>query len=176
MDISAIATVPVPKAKAIIKTGKKHGKLRLGCRYKGKRVLCTPAVAAKLGHRKGRKRGKGKSKGGKHPCSRPNPPAWCNRKAKSGIGKLLKSLRARFKKGGCRDKMDVVRTMNTLAHQRRMGPIFDAEVRKKIHVANDYCRKHGARADTRHVPETVATRRGYVISGMGKGKKGRGKR
>lgn len=56
-DLALVATVPVAKSKATFKSGAKKGKLRKGCRYKGKRVLCTPEVASRLGSAKPKKRG-----------------------------------------------------------------------------------------------------------------------
>jgi hypothetical protein len=65
-DLALVATVPVAKDKALFKTGKKKGKLRPGCRFKGKKTFCTPEVAAKLNRKtpakantKSKKRGGG---------------------------------------------------------------------------------------------------------------------
>lgn len=59
-DLALVATVPVSKGKALFSSGAKKGKLRPGCRFKGKRVFCTPEVANRLGKvaspkKKGRK-------------------------------------------------------------------------------------------------------------------------
>lgn len=61
-DLALVATVPVAKKKALFKSGPKKNKLRPGCRFKGKRVLCTPEVAARLG-KTVKPRGRGKMRG-----------------------------------------------------------------------------------------------------------------
>lgn len=48
-DLALVATVPVAKKKATFKTGPKKGKLRPGCRFKGRKAYCTPEVASRLG-------------------------------------------------------------------------------------------------------------------------------
>jgi hypothetical protein len=56
------ATVPVAKAKAVIKSGKKKGKARKGCRLvKGGKAKCTPTVAKRLKSRKSSTKRKRKS-------------------------------------------------------------------------------------------------------------------
>lgn len=80
-DLALVATVPVAKGKATFKSGPKKGKLRKGCRFKGKRVYCTPEVATRLGKMVGTKsKKKGKKSKGTHPCASASPPAWCNKK------------------------------------------------------------------------------------------------
>ncbi len=158
-NLEADATVAVPKAKALLGSGKKKGRLRPGCRFKGKKVLCTPAVAARLRGTKsgGRKKAKGKRKGtGKHPCASASPPPWCNKKGrkgkkgkkgrKGGVNRATSSpiaiARHDFKVAKtCQAKMNAVRFLNQMAGSKNMGPIFDAEVQKKIKLANAFCQK-----------------------------------
>jgi hypothetical protein len=152
--IEAIATVPVAKNKAFIKSGKRKGKLRRGCRIKGKRALCTPEVAKSLGASRGRKKARGRKKGkGKHPCASANPPAWCN-KGKKGKSpsrggahtpfSLAMAARKSFKSARtCQDKADAVKVLQKL-HEAG-GPVFATEVNKKLVQARDFCvKKQGA--------------------------------
>lgn len=47
-DLALVATVPVAKKDALFKSGPKKNKLKKGCRFKGKKVYCTPDVAARI--------------------------------------------------------------------------------------------------------------------------------
>lgn len=50
------ATVAVPKAKAVVKSGPKKGKARKGCRLTKRGAKCTPTVAKRLKVRKSTKK------------------------------------------------------------------------------------------------------------------------
>lgn len=71
-DLARVATVTVSKKKALIKSGARKGKLRKGCHFRGGKVYCTPAAAARLGSGKGSKRKGGRK--GKMPNIRPKTP------------------------------------------------------------------------------------------------------
>ena len=47
-DLALVATVAVAKKDALFKSGPKKNKLKKGCRFKGKKVYCTPSVAARI--------------------------------------------------------------------------------------------------------------------------------
>lgn len=137
-DMAGIATVSVPKDKAL-----KGGKLKKGCRFSGRGVRCTPAVAARLGIKgKSKGRSKGKKKG-THPCASSNPPAWCNKKRASGGGGAapsphaqlfanLKQSRAGFKKAStCKEKRFFARAINMILAQAKQIPAKSGEEASK---------------------------------------------
>lgn len=76
-NLEAVATVPVAKSKAVRQSGKNKGKLVKGCRYKGKRVLCRPEVAARLGASKPKKKSSRKRGA---PIARPKTEEAAHRK------------------------------------------------------------------------------------------------
>lgn len=63
-DLALVATVAVAKKDALFKSGPKKNKLKKGCRFKGKKVYCTPDVAARI-----KSSAKPKSSGRKSPRS-----------------------------------------------------------------------------------------------------------
>ncbi|HMO94953.1 MAG TPA: hypothetical protein PKD27_02465 [Tepidiformaceae bacterium] len=81
----------VSRKKATYQSGPKKGGLKPGCRFiKGDGADCGGTKSATKTRKKTSKKKKSKSKS-KHPCSRPNPPAWCNKGKKKTSGKKRRS-------------------------------------------------------------------------------------
>jgi hypothetical protein len=160
-------TVSVPKAKALLKSGPRAGKLRKGCRFKGKRVMCTPAVAASIKGLKGKKpkRGKAKHKADFTPKTERGELNLLAMKA-------LRESRSKFKNAAdCRTKVSAVREISkVLTYMSKIpskkGPEAEAkrnvryrvELQRKINEVASSCGGGGARTAAPSVSTSHADR------------------
>lgn len=180
-DLALVATVPVAKTKVTFKSGPKKGKLRPGCRYKGKKAYCTPEVASRLKSMKVKAKKKGK--GGTHPCASSSPPAWCNKKKSGGGGRAsagkqpggvlfenLAAARKSFKAAKqCKEKRFYARAINQILatamklpgkpdQVRTRNARYRTEGENKLRDAIRFC--NTAQANLRTAQESAAFR-GY---------------
>jgi|GEM_PF-3514583 len=123
-DLALIATVPVPKAKALHKSGAKKNKLKKGCRFKGKRILCSPAVAARLNSggstRSPKKKKKGSRKGMPFIVAK-SPQAQHNMNVFQALLLSRKGFKKAREAGNCQQ-------MRTIAGQIRLGLQYMAKL------------------------------------------------
>lgn len=161
-SMEGVATVSVPKSKAMYSSGAKKGRLRKGCRWSGRGARCTPDVAARLGVSKGKAK-KGRKRGGRGQTPmnlRPKSPMAAQNR---NVFLALQESRTRFRKMAttCEEKKwsgrKIIQALQYMMRLPAKGKLDLARRNKRYHtemerVAKEtigFCNKQGTRTDWR---------------------------
>lgn len=152
MDMEGVATVSVPKAKAL----KRNGRLRRGCRFSGRGARCTPEVARSLGIRGGKGRKSSGRKKGRRGSMRnltpKSPQAARNKALFDALMNRRRALKGALKSGSCsssrtyaRDLFEVIRQLSHLPAASREKALkrnkrYESEMRNVTRNIQNVCK------------------------------------